>query len=63
MAGVFVLLSLAVGYWVIPYWYSGATLLHVDFNGDAQAIWQQPQTTCTWGFQPPDGHHPAIAGD
>ena len=42
MAGVFVLLSLAVRYWVNPYWYSGGvSLLNVDFNGDAQPIRQQ----------------------
>ncbi len=42
MAGVFVLLSSAVGCWVYPYWYSGGvSLLNVDFNRDAQLIRQQ----------------------
>jgi serine/threonine protein kinase len=39
-----------------------ATLLHVDLNGDAQPVWQQPQPKLTWGFPSPDGRHLAILG-
>ena len=38
----------------------GATLLHVALNGDTQPVWQQPQSTFTWGFPSPDGRHLAI---
>jgi hypothetical protein len=41
----------------------GAILLHVGLNGDAQPIWQQPQTTWSWGFSSPDGRHLAITGE
>jgi serine/threonine protein kinase/Tol biopolymer transport system component len=41
----------------------GGTLLHVDLNGQAQPIWQRPQTAWTWGFPSPDGRHLAIVGD
>ena len=41
----------------------GATLVHVDLKGNAQPIWQQPQTTHTWGFSSPDGRHLAISGE
>jgi len=40
----------------------GATLLHVALNGDTQPVWQQPQSTFTWGFPSPDGRHLAILG-
>ena len=40
----------------------GATLLHVALNGDAQPVWQQPQSTFIWGFPSPDGRHVAILG-
>jgi hypothetical protein len=33
----------------------GASVLHVDLNGNAQAVWQQPQSVFTWGFPSPDG--------
>ena len=39
---------------------SGATLLHVWLNGEAQPIWHRPQSTHTWGFPSPDGSHLAI---
>jgi hypothetical protein len=32
---------------------AGATLLRVDFNGDAQPVWHQPQATSTWGIRRP----------
>jgi serine/threonine protein kinase/Tol biopolymer transport system component len=38
----------------------GAILLHVSLNGEAKPIWQQPQSTHTWGFPSPDGRHLAI---
>jgi dipeptidyl aminopeptidase/acylaminoacyl peptidase len=40
----------------------GATVLHVDLNGDAQPVWQQPQSDFTWGIPSPDGRHLAILG-
>ena len=39
-----------------------ATLLHVNLNGDAQPVWQQPQPKLIWGFPSPDGRHLAILG-
>ena len=41
---------------------SGATVLHVDLGGNAQPVWQQSQTTFTWGLPSPDGRHLAILG-
>ena len=38
------------------------TLLHVGLNGDAQPVWQQPQSKLIWGFPSPDGRHLAILG-
>jgi len=40
----------------------GASVLHVDLNGEAHAVWQQPQSVFTWGFPSPDGRHLAILG-
>jgi serine/threonine protein kinase/Tol biopolymer transport system component len=40
----------------------GATLLRVALNGDAQPVWQQPQSTFTWGYPSPDGRHVAVLG-
>ena len=40
----------------------GATLLHIDLAGNAQAIWQQSQPLNTWGIPSPDGRHIAIFG-
>ena len=42
---------------------AGATLLHVDLDGNAEPIWQQPQTTSFWGFPSPDARHLAIASE
>ena len=42
---------------------AGATLLHVDLEGNAQPIWQQPQTTSFWGFSSPDARHLAISSE
>jgi hypothetical protein len=44
MAGVFVLLSLALGYWVSPYWYLftafvGLNLLQSAFTNWCPAMW------------------------
>ena len=44
MAGVFVLLSLALGYWVSPYWYwftafVGLNLLQSAFTNWCPAMW------------------------
>jgi hypothetical protein len=41
----------------------GATLLHVDLEGDAQPIWLQPQATSFWGFPSPDARHLAISSE
>ena len=41
---------------------SGATVLHIDLNGNAQPIWHQPQPNQTWGIPSPDGHHLAMYG-
>jgi len=38
----------------------GAILLHVSLSGEAQPVWHRPQSTHTWGFPSPDGHHLAI---
>jgi Tol biopolymer transport system component len=40
----------------------GASLLHVDLNGNTQPVWQQSQATDTWGAPSPDGRHLAILG-
>jgi serine/threonine protein kinase/Tol biopolymer transport system component len=40
----------------------GAAVLHVDLNGDAQPVWQQPESVFTWGLPSPDGRHLAILG-
>jgi len=39
---------------------TGATLLHIDLNGDVQPIWRQPQPTQAWGIPSPDGRHLAM---
>jgi eukaryotic-like serine/threonine-protein kinase len=39
---------------------AGAILLHVSLSGEAQPIWQRPQSSHTWGFPSPDGRHLAI---
>jgi len=40
----------------------GATLLHVDHNGDSLPIWQQPQKSWIWALSSPDERHVAIMG-
>jgi hypothetical protein len=40
----------------------GSSLLHVDLNGRAQTIWQQPQPLNTWGVASPDGRRLAMFG-
>ena len=40
----------------------GASVFHVDLHGNAQPVWQQPQSVFTWGFPSPDGRHLAILG-
>jgi hypothetical protein len=40
---------------------AGATLLHVDLEGNAEPIWQQSQTTSSWGLSSPDARHLVIA--
>lgn len=45
---------------------AGATLLHVDLNGNARPIWQQPYPGQgdygTWGIPSPDARHLAVLG-
>jgi Tol biopolymer transport system component len=41
---------------------SGATVLHIDLNGNAQPLWHQPQPNQTWGIPSPDGRHLAMLG-
>ncbi len=41
---------------------SGAVLLHVNLDGEANSIWQQPQLSNTWGVPSPDGRHLAMLG-
>jgi serine/threonine protein kinase/Tol biopolymer transport system component len=38
----------------------GVSLLHVDLNGNAEPIGQQPRALWAWGFPSPDGHHLAM---
>jgi Tol biopolymer transport system component len=37
-----------------------ATLLYVDLNGHASAVWEQKGSVATWGIASPDGRHLAI---
>ncbi len=51
MAGVFVLLSLALGYWVSPYWYLftafvGLNLLQSAFTNWCPAMWMLGKAGC-----------------
>jgi hypothetical protein len=45
---------------------AASTLLHVDLNGNARPIWQQPYPgqgdSETWGIPSPDGRHLAVLG-
>jgi hypothetical protein len=41
---------------------SGATLLRIDLDGNAEPLWQQPQSERTWGIPSPDGRHLAMYG-
>ena len=41
---------------------SGATLLHIDLNGNAQPVWHQASAQSTWGIPSPDGHHLTMLG-
>jgi eukaryotic-like serine/threonine-protein kinase len=40
----------------------GATLLHIDLNGNAQVLWVQKGIYQTWGVPSPDGKNLAILG-
>jgi len=43
----------------------GATLLHVELDGNARPIWQQPyagERDGTWGIPSPDGRHLTVLG-
>jgi Tol biopolymer transport system component len=40
----------------------GSTLLFVDLNGKAHALWQQKSAPFTWGVPSPDGRYLAIFG-
>jgi len=41
---------------------SGSTLLFVDLNGKAHALWQQKSAPFTWGVPSPDSRYLAIFG-
>jgi hypothetical protein len=41
---------------------AGAAVLHIDMEGNAQSIWQQPVPSTTWGIPSPDGRHLAMYG-
>jgi hypothetical protein len=41
---------------------TSATLLYIDLNGHAAAVWEQKGSLETWGVASPDGHHIAILG-
>jgi Tol biopolymer transport system component len=40
-----------------------ATLLYIDLNGHARAMWEQKGSFTTWARPSPDGRHLAILGD
>jgi eukaryotic-like serine/threonine-protein kinase len=40
----------------------GSTLLFVDINGKAHAVWPQKSAPFTWGVPSPDGRHLAVLG-
>jgi serine/threonine protein kinase/Tol biopolymer transport system component len=40
----------------------GATLLYIDLNGHASALWEQKGSFTAWGVPAPDGRHLAILG-
>jgi eukaryotic-like serine/threonine-protein kinase len=40
----------------------GATLLYIDLEGHANALWEQKGSFATWGVPSPDGRHLAILG-
>lgn len=50
------------GFFVSSGMLGGSTLLHVDLQGRAQALWHQDYYPQTWGAPSPDGHHLAILG-
>jgi Tol biopolymer transport system component len=41
----------------------GATLLHVDLDGNAEPVWQQARATSFRGFSSPDSRHLALASE
>ncbi len=41
----------------------GATLLYIDLEGHASAVWELKGSFETWGVPSPDGHHLAILGE
>jgi Tol biopolymer transport system component len=41
----------------------GTTLLYIDVEGHASAVWEQPGGFETWAVPSPDGRHLAILGD
>ena len=40
----------------------GATLLYIDLEGHANALWEQKGSLATWGVPSRDGHHLAMQG-
>jgi hypothetical protein len=50
------------GFYVASYSARGATLLYVDLNGHASAMWEQKGGLGGWAVPSPDGRHLAILG-
>ena len=50
------------GFYVSRYSPRSATLLYVDLEGRATALWEQRGSGVTWGVPSPDGRHLAILG-
>jgi len=50
------------GFYVSSLSPTGATLLYIDLNGDAKALWEQKGGLHTWGLPSFDGRHLAMLG-
>jgi len=50
------------GFFVSSGMLGGSTLLHVDLQGRAKALWHQDYSVQTWGVPSPDGNHLAMLG-
>ena len=50
------------GFYVESHSPRGSTLLYIDLNGHASAVWEQKGNCGTWGVTSPDRRHLAIRG-